>query len=286
MSFTEDDVDAGRSLMSACRGNQLAIGDLLASEWAGNAAALGEFCERIGLSVSTAKEWRTTAAAVTPELRERLNSCGVFVSYTVLREGARLRGGQVLDPGYSKLLRLIKDAKAAGIDRVGYATYQTVLGTAPPLAAAKDPVARQSDEVIDYLTEVDNSPNRDQLVEILLKDEQVTRKELAAAFEAQRARQAQQAEQRAAGGTQTPPERPAAGTGGALVAGLLALAEQTTRLVKRFPGQVRLDVAQQADAAVALDDLDVFMTWARQATSIRPVAVPAQRRAPRKTVTA
>ncbi|MFC5828669.1 hypothetical protein [Nonomuraea insulae] len=72
---------------------------------------------------------------------------------------------------------------------------------------------------------------------------------------------------------------------GALVAGLLALAEQSARLVKRFPGLVRLDVAQQADAAVALDDLDVFMTWARQATSIRPVAVPAQRRAPRKTVT-
>ncbi|WP_067137102.1 hypothetical protein [Microtetraspora malaysiensis] len=70
-----------------------------------------------------------------------------------------------------------------------------------------------------------------------------------------------------------------------LVAGLLALAEQSARLVKRFPGLVRLDVAQQADAAVALDDLDVFMTWARQATSIRPVVVPAQRRAPRKTVT-
>ncbi|MEU6721922.1 hypothetical protein ABZ897_61705 [Nonomuraea sp. NPDC046802] len=285
MSFTEHDVQAGRSLMSACRGNQLAIGDLLAAEWAGNAAALGEFCERIGLSVSTAKEWRTTAAAVTPDLRERLNSCGVFVSYTVLREGARPRGGQVLDPGYVKLLHLIEDAKAAGVDRVGHATYQTVLGTAPPLAATKDPVARQSDEVIDYLTEVDNSPNRDQLIEILLKDEQVTRKELAAAFEAQRARQAQRAEQRATCGTQTPPAPPT-GTGGALVAGLLALAEQSARLVKRFPGQlVRLDVAQQADAAVALGDLDIFMTWARQATSIRPVAVPAQRRAPRKTVT-
>ncbi|MEV4089806.1 hypothetical protein AB0J43_57020 [Nonomuraea fuscirosea] len=77
---------------------------------------------------------------------------------------------------------------------------------------------------------------------------------MAAAFEAQRARQAQQAEQRAAGGTQTSPARPAAGTGGALVAGLLALAEQSARLVKRFPGLVRLDVAQQADAAVALDD--------------------------------
>ncbi|MEU6730203.1 hypothetical protein ABZ917_41410 [Nonomuraea wenchangensis] len=82
-----------------------------------------------------------------------------------------------------------------------------------------------------------------------------------------------------------PPARPTAGTGGALVAGLLALAEQSARLVKRFPGLVRLDVAEQADAAVALDDLDVFMTWARQTTSIRPVAVPAQRRALRKAVT-
>jgi hypothetical protein len=32
------------------------------------------------------------------------------------------------------------------------------------------------------------------------------------------------------------------------------------RLIKRFPHPVRLDVAQQADIAVALDDLDVFMT--------------------------
>ncbi|MEU6798997.1 hypothetical protein ABZ907_45515 [Nonomuraea wenchangensis] len=167
-----------------------------------------------------------------------------------LAGGSASAGRPGLDPGYSKLLHRIEDAKAPGVDRVGHATYQTVLGTAPPLAAAKDPVARQSDEVIDYLTEADNSPNRDQLVEILLKDEQVTRKELAAAFEAQRANQAQRAEQRAAGGTETPPARPTAGTGGALVAGLLALAEQSARLVKRFPGLVWLDVAEQADAAV------------------------------------
>ncbi|WP_310714962.1 hypothetical protein [Nonomuraea sp. 3-1Str] len=37
----------------------------------------------------------------------------------------------MLDPGYVKLLRLIDDAKAAGIDQVGRATYQTVLGEPP-----------------------------------------------------------------------------------------------------------------------------------------------------------
>jgi hypothetical protein len=116
------------------------------------------------LAVSTAKKWRATAAAVTPALRTLLDNSGVFVSYTVLREGARTRGGQVLDPGYVKLLHLIEDAKTAGVDRVNHATYQTVLGTAPPLAAVMDPSARESDGVIDYVTEVNNSPNRNELV--------------------------------------------------------------------------------------------------------------------------
>ncbi|MEV0150466.1 MULTISPECIES: hypothetical protein [unclassified Nonomuraea] len=48
-------------------------------------------------------------------------------------------------------LRLIDDAKAAGIDRVGRATYQTVLGTAPPPAAVMDLSVRGADDgVIDY----------------------------------------------------------------------------------------------------------------------------------------
>jgi len=72
--------------MIAGRAGQLAIGGILAAEWAGNAAALGAFCERIGLSVSTAKQWR--AAAVTPDLRQHLEDSGVSVSYSVLREGA------------------------------------------------------------------------------------------------------------------------------------------------------------------------------------------------------
>ncbi|MFB4273582.1 hypothetical protein [Nonomuraea sp. GTA35] len=81
--------------------------------------------------------------------------------------------------------------------------------------------------------------------------------------------------------------RPAgkASAGAALVAELLALAEQCTRVVKRFPHLVQLDVTQQADARVALDDLDVFMKWARQVTAIRAVGVPAQRRARRESVT-
>ncbi|WP_424533590.1 hypothetical protein ACOZ38_24970 [Sphaerisporangium viridialbum] len=158
MRFTEHDVHECRRLMIGCRANQLAVGDILAAGWAEGADALGEFCEQVGLSVSTAREWRATAAAVSPALRERLNNSGVIVSYSLLREGARLRGGQALDPGYVKLLRLIDDAKAAGIDRVNHATYQTVLGTAPPLAAVTDPVSRETAGIIDFVTEVNNSP--------------------------------------------------------------------------------------------------------------------------------
>ena len=281
MSFTEHDVRECRRLVIGCRTGQLAIGDILAGGWA-DGAALGEFCERVGLSVTTAREWRTTAAAVTPHLREQLKDSGVFVSYSVLREGARQRGGQALDPGYAKLLHLIDDAKRAGVDRVNRATYQTVLGTAPPLAAVMDPQARDSDGILDYVTEVHHSPNRDELVQVLVAEEQVTRAELAAAFDNRRTQQAQQQAQRR---TETQSAQPGVGTGAALVAGFAALAEQSARLAKRFPGLVKLDTAQQADAAVALDDLDVFMTWARQVSAVRPTAATAaSRRTRRKTV--
>lgn len=282
MSFTEHDVRECRRLMIGCRTGQLAIGDILAGEWA-EGAALGEFCERVGLSVTTAREWRATAAAVTPQLRQYLKDSGVFVSYSVLREGVRQRGGQALDPGYVKLLHLIEDARRAGVDRVNRATYQTVLGTAPPLAAVMDPQAHDGDDgIIDYVTEVHHSPNRDELVQVLVAEEQVTRAELAAAFDKRRTQQAQRQAQRRA---QTQSAQPGAGTGAALVAGFAALAEQSARLAKRFPGQVTLDSTQQADAAVALDDLDVFMTWARQVSAVRPVAAGASaRRSRRQTV--
>ena len=72
------------------------------------------------------------------------------------------------DPGYAKVLHLIDDARSAGVDRVNLATYQTVLGTAPPLAAVIDPAARDADdEVADDVIEVQHSPNRDDLVNYL-----------------------------------------------------------------------------------------------------------------------
>ncbi len=261
--------------MIARRAGQLAIGDILAAEWADNATALGAFCERTGLSVSTAKQWRATAAAVTPDLRKHLEESGVFVSYSVLREGARPRGGLVPDPGYAKLHHLIADARNAGVDRVNLATYQTVLGTAPPLAAVMDPAARDADnEVADYVTEVQHSPNRDDLVNYLAIQEKVTRAEVTAALEARRTEKAEQQ-------SQIPSAQPQAGSGAALVAALTALAGQAGRLAKRFPASiVKLDPAEQVDVSVALGDLDVFMAWARQVSAIPAAAARTSRRSP------
>ncbi|WP_146104218.1 hypothetical protein [Nonomuraea solani] len=122
-----------------------------------------------------------------------------------------------------------------------------------------------------------HSPHRDELVQVLVADDRAIQADLAAEFDRRRA---EQSEQRAGRGTE--PARPTAraGTSAALVAELLTLAKQTARLVKRFPHLVQLDVTQQADAAVTLDDLDVFMKWARQVTAIRAVGVPAQRQTP------
>ncbi|GAA0968720.1 hypothetical protein GCM10009555_014570 [Acrocarpospora macrocephala] len=276
MSFTEHDVHECRRLMRACRLNQLAIGDMLRAAWA-DGDALGQFCERVGLSVTTAKQWRATAKAVTPDLRTLLETSGVFVSYSVLREGTRMMGGQPIDPGYAKLRRLIDDATTAGVDRVNHATYQTVLGTAPPLAIVLDPQAREAEEVVDYVSDMNNSPNRDLLVSALLADDAVTRAELEAEFDKQRAEREEQ-------GDRQQPKQPTGkpDPSAALVANLLALAAQSARIIKRLPKTVQLDLAQQANASVALDDLDVFTKRVRQIAAIRTVSVPAQRRAPRQ----
>ncbi|MEV4805004.1 hypothetical protein AB0K18_33815 [Nonomuraea sp. NPDC049421] len=280
MSFTEHDVHECRRLMSACRVNQLAIGDMLRAAWA-DGDALGEFCEQVGLSVTTAKQWRATAKAVTPDLRTLLETCGVFVSYSVLREGTRMVGGRPVDGGYAKLRRLIDDAKTAGIDRVNHATYQTVLGTAPSLAIVLDPQAREAEDVVDYVSDMNNSPNRDLLVSALLADDAVTRAELEAEFDKQRAEREEQ-------NGQQPPKQPTGkpDPSAALVADLLALAAQSARIIKRLPRTVQLDLAQQANASVALDDLDVFTKRVRQIAGIHTVSVPAQRRAPRQKATA
>ncbi|WP_424533589.1 hypothetical protein ACOZ38_24965 [Sphaerisporangium viridialbum] len=106
----------------------------------------------------------------------------------------------------------------------------------------------------------------------------MNRAELAAAFDKQRAERAE----RRAEAQPTSKADPSA----ALAADLIALAKYSARVTKRFRGRVPLDMAQQADVAVALDDLDVFLKWARQVSAIPAVSVPAPRRAPRETVSA
>jgi hypothetical protein len=71
----------------------------------------------------------------------------------------------------------------------------------------------------------------------------------------------------------------------ALDAALAHRSEQSAQIAKRFPGLVRLDATQRADATVAMDDLDVLAKWVRQVTAIRSVKVAAPRRGPRETVT-
>lgn len=184
--------------------------------------------------MSTAKEWRAIARAVTPQLRAHPAECDVFVSYFVLREGARLIGGCAADDGFTTLLRLIADAQAAGIDRVTHATDQTVLGTA-----------------LSWLRSWTSGG--------------LSRKSVAA------------------GAAEQPGKLSA---GAALAAELTAPARQSARLSKRFPHRVALDAAQQAEAAVALDQLHVFLTLARQVSAVPAVGFPAPRRAPRESVSA
>ncbi|MFI7708419.1 hypothetical protein [Nonomuraea sp. NPDC049480] len=109
----------------------------------------------------------------------------------------------------------------------------------------------------------------------------MTRAELEAEFDKQRAEREEQ-------GGQQPPKPPTGqpDPSAALVADLLALAAQSARIIKRLPKTVQLDLAQKANASVALDDLDVFTKRVRQIAAIGTVSVPAQRRPQREKTTA
>jgi hypothetical protein len=83
--------------MDAGRRNRLEIGDFLnAASWASDQATLGHYCERIGLSLRSAREYMQTAAAADELLRQAIERSGVHVSYSVVREGG-LFGA---DPGF------------------------------------------------------------------------------------------------------------------------------------------------------------------------------------------
>ncbi|MGW1659195.1 hypothetical protein [Streptomyces atratus] len=92
MSYTDQDVREGRRLMNEGCENGLVIGDKLLTVTApgGPDSAFDQYCDEISLNPKTARQYRHTARMCTPPVRQLLAVSGVHVSYSALREGARL----------------------------------------------------------------------------------------------------------------------------------------------------------------------------------------------------
>ncbi|MEU5437230.1 hypothetical protein AB0G73_28160 [Streptomyces sp. NPDC020719] len=116
MSYTDQDVREGRRLMDSGRENRLVIGDkLLSVTVPGQDGDFDRYCDEISLNPRTAREYRHTARMCTPPVRQFVAASGVHVSYSALREGARLApSGKPYDEGYSMLRSLLKEAREAG----------------------------------------------------------------------------------------------------------------------------------------------------------------------------
>ncbi len=126
MTYTDQDVREGRRLMDEGRQNRLAIGDkLLTVAELNNDSVFEKFCGRIGLAPATGWEYRHTARIATPAVRQLIADGNVHVSYSTLREGARLGpAGVPADEGWTKLRALLEEAREAERDRVTMAYYQ------------------------------------------------------------------------------------------------------------------------------------------------------------------
>lgn len=189
MTYTDGDVREGRRLMDEGRENRLAIGDkLLAVAGLDNDGAFEEFCGRIGLSPASGRGYRHTARIATPAIRELIAKAGVHVSYSALREGARLGpAGIPVDEGWTKLRALLAEAREAGRDRVTLAHYQQVLGTAPALKELVDPGSGDSTKLMAYLGGLSGG-ERESIVCSLLADDAALRKSVRRTIDDQRRR--------------------------------------------------------------------------------------------------
>ncbi|GAA1927452.1 hypothetical protein GCM10009716_39340 [Streptomyces sodiiphilus] len=91
--------------------NRLVIGDklLTVTTPGGPDSVFDRYCDKISLNPKTARQYRHTARMCTPPVRQLVADSGVHVSYSALREGARLApSGKPYDEGFSTLRLLLR----------------------------------------------------------------------------------------------------------------------------------------------------------------------------------
>ncbi|MFI1285191.1 hypothetical protein ACH4U5_31290 [Streptomyces sp. NPDC020858] len=190
MSYTDQDVRDGRRLMNDGRDNRLVIGDkLLSVAPPGRDDAFDRFCDEISLNPRTARQYQHTARMCTPPVRQDVADSGVHVSYSALREGARLApSGKPYDEGYRTLRTLLAEARESGAGRVSVTQYKRALGIGPGLQDLLDPSAETS--VADYLRALSEGDpaQRDKVLRELVEEDDAFRNAVKAAMDDKRRR--------------------------------------------------------------------------------------------------
>lgn len=257
MSYTDQDVREGRSLMNKGRGNRLAIGEkLLAITASGDEAAFDQYCDEISIGPRLAREYRQTARMCTPPVRQLVDDGGVHVAYSVLREGAATGpGGLPHDEGYRTLKSLLEEARTAGTCRVTLPQYKRALGTGP---AFRDLLEGQGGDatVDEYRNALLHDPaERDKIINALLEEEGKLRDSVTKSLEDTRRRDREQP----GGCTDIPkPDK-----GGALLRDLIRLRDQAVAMQHRYPRQVSLS-AEQHDACMQLiGSFGILHSWVK-----------------------
>ncbi|MEV0535488.1 hypothetical protein [Kitasatospora sp. NPDC050463] len=281
MSYTDEDVREGRRLMNEGRTNRLAVGDqLVAVTGLDDGRLFEEYCSCISLAPRTGRDYRHTARIATPAIRQLVAESTVHVSYSALREGARLgAGGVAADEGWNKLRTLLKEAERDGWDRISVIRYQQVLGVGPALRDLLEGATGGDDKSAEILRALQQSPQKDQILRAMVEDEAQIGNGLKRAWEDKRRRDRERDAGLGPGG-----DSPRRDKGYALSSDLIRLRDQSVALMNRYPRAVDLDQAQRAACEEAIGTLEVLVVWAKDKAGVKARAVRRPRTVQRETV--
>ncbi|MGW7283024.1 hypothetical protein ACWGIV_33110 [Streptomyces sp. NPDC054844] len=269
----------GRRLMNEGCENRLVIGDKLLTVTApgGPDSAFDQYCDEISLNPKTARQYRHTARMCTPPVRQVVADSGVHVSYSALREGARLApSGKPYDEDYRTLRSLLKEASEAGASRVSVPQYRRALGISPALQDLLDPGSDMS--VSDYLGALPPA-ERDKVLRDLVEDDAKVHDAIKRVMDEKRRRD------RETRGPECGGDKP--DKAHALARDLVRMRDQATAFMNRYPPSagVVFTGEQRAACTEALGTLEVLATWIRVRIASQTTAACPDRAEDRNLVT-
>ncbi|MCI3932106.1 hypothetical protein [Streptomyces sp. AN091965] len=277
MSYSDHDVHEGRRLMNDGRENRLVIGDkLLSVTAAGGDGDFDRYCDEISLSPRTGRQYRHTARLCTPPVRQLVAESGVHVSYSALREGARLApSGKPYDEGYSTLRELLQEACDAGAARISIQQYQRALGAGPGLQELLDPSGTTS--VSEYLAALPPL-EREKVLRELVEEDAGLHDAIKRVMDDKRRREREMRGPECGGGK---PDKAQA-----LARDLVRLRDQATACMHRYPPSVAMTFTgeQRAACKEVLGTLEVLTTWVRVRTDDQAAGAASERAAARDLV--